>query len=392
MTPTGTRRRIVALVSPFALYAGHHFEWTKKLATHLSLAEVDLQIFTTAGRKYYSESIPFASVTQISTRFFHKLGNLNICRNSILFKVTQNLETVLCGLAAWTQSSRVSAVYWTDARHYVMLIFVLLMRRQRHVHIVMGGVPYSQQWPNKILAALYRNSFASGRLIFIAETDAVRESWRRIAGNYIRTIPFAIDDLVLTPPTLTRASLKIAPNEFVCLMFGTHRSDKDYPTVVKAASMSKSKPFLLFAGPLISENDPRLILDRARYSNSHVIIRHVSEAEVTDLFRLSDCAILPYAKKYDKGSAVLLQACQHNVPVVVARSGHLQRFVDHHHTGRCYTPEDSRDLALTIDQLAEIKTKDSSHWFPALAACRKQYSWESLIKKHLDALFCSAER
>ena len=95
-------------------------------------------------------------------------------------------------------------------------------------------------------------------------------------------------------------------------------------------------------------------------------------------------AVLPYTEGYEKGSAVLLQACNYGKPVVAANTGHLANFINLHRTGKLYTPENPVDLAKVLDEMANISTTESTELAERIQKTADFYSWKNLTIKYMD--------
>jgi glycosyltransferase involved in cell wall biosynthesis len=178
--------------------------------------------------------------------------------------------------------------------------------------------------------------------------------------------------------------LGLPDDAFICLFFGTHRTGKDYQTALEAAKLAKSHPFLLFAGPVISGNDPGRLIQASGYSNAMSWNRFFLDSEASRVFDASDLAVLPYDKGYEKGSAVLLQACKYGKPVVAANTGHLANFINLHRTGRLYKPENPVDLAKVLDEMAKISEAERIKLAKRIQTTADFYSWNNLTRKYMD--------
>jgi glycosyltransferase involved in cell wall biosynthesis len=236
------------------------------------------------------------------------------------------------------------------------------------------------------LGSLYTRAFSTGRIKIIVETESVRKDWEPFAGKHTVHIPVAVstrEEAVLSKSS-ARRMLGLPDDAFICLFFGTHRMGKDYQTAVEAAKLAKSHPFLLFAGPVISGNDPSLLIKASGYSNAASWSRFFLDSETARVFDASDLAVLPYAQGYEKGSAVLLQACEYGKPVVAANTGHLADFINLHGTGKLYTPEDPVDLAKVLDEMAYISATESIELSERIQKTADLYSWKNLTRKYID--------
>jgi len=238
----------------------------------------------------------------------------------------------------------------------------------------------------KNLGSLYSRSFSTGRIKIIVETESVRKDWEPFAGEHAAHIPVAVStrEETVSNKSSARRMLGLPDDAFICLFFGTHRTGKDYQTAIEAAKLAKSHPFLLFAGPVISGNDPGLLIQASGYSNAASWNRFFLDSEAARVFDASDLAVLPYAKGYEKGSAVLLQACKYGKPVVAANTGHLANFINLHRTGKLYTPENPVDLAKVWDEMANVSEAESIELAQRIQKTTDFYSWKNLARKYMD--------
>jgi len=238
----------------------------------------------------------------------------------------------------------------------------------------------------KKFGSLYTQSFSTGRIKFIVETKSVQKDWVPFAGEHVFYIPVAVS--VREQPVLNKAAarraLGLPADAFICLFFGTHRMGKDYQTAIEAAKLASSRPFLLFAGPLISGNDPSALIKASGYSSALSWHHFFLDSEAAKIFDAADLVILPYAKGYKKGSSVLLQACKYGKPVVAANTGHLADFINSNKTGKLYTPENPADLAKVLDEMANISETESIELAERIQKTADLYSWKNLTRKYMD--------
>jgi glycosyltransferase involved in cell wall biosynthesis len=236
------------------------------------------------------------------------------------------------------------------------------------------------------LGNLYKRAFATGRLKFIVETEAVKADWEGLAGKNVIHIPYAIaerSEPILSKPE-SRQQLGLPQEAFITLFFGTHREGKDYRTAIDAAKLSKTQPFLLFAGPLISGNDPEVLLREIGYENAVSWKHYCPDDAVALLFDACDAVMLPYARGYEKGSAVLLQACKYGRPVIASNTGHLANFVNQHETGLLFEPENPESLANVYDKMARDQQVAADGMKLNIASARQEYSWKKLVERYID--------
>jgi glycosyltransferase involved in cell wall biosynthesis len=199
-------------------------------------------------------------------------------------------------------------------------------------------------------------------------------------------IPAAIAERSEQPLTkqVARRKLGLAEDGFIPLFFGTHRVGKDYRTAIEAARLTKEHPFLLFAGPLISGNDPGALLKELGYTNAVSWNRFIPDDAVSLLFDACDVVMLPYSEGYTKGSAVLLQACKYGKPVIASNSGHLADFINSHKMGLTYEPQDIIGLAKIYEWTANALKNDPNLWRRGFDEAKHYYSWNKMVERYME--------
>ncbi|WP_396261315.1 glycosyltransferase [Haloferula sp. A504] len=215
---------------------------------------------------------------------------------------------------------------------------------------------------------------------------AVKEAWQRLAGEHVVHIPAALPWAKHKPVSQeeARRKLDLPVDETICLFFGTHRETKDYDTAVRAAAESRSEPFLLFVGPVISGNDPALLASTIDYPKLESRSGYFPDSQVPLLFDAADAVMLPYMGHYTKGSAVLLQASHYQKPVIATKTGHLQDFVEQNRSGMLYEPGSAADLARCYDRISALRDSAATHSEWSFGTVRENYSWDGLLPRYLE--------
>jgi glycosyltransferase involved in cell wall biosynthesis len=368
---------MVAIVSPYTHLAGHYATYTSQIVSAYNRA---------AGRvpKTYT-ALPFSvqqNTKAIScagwTRFLASISYRNRHWGSFYDVVLRNVEFVLCLKRAIREE--VSAhIYCLDARHQ-SLFYYLGRTSNAFSHLCLGGPNPNDSTHRR---ELYRQAFATNRLTFIVETEETRRQWEPIAGHHVVHIPVAIGGPSTALPSKTEARrlLGLPEDRLICLFFGTHREGKDYRSAIAAAQTAQSKPFLVFAGPLISKNDPERLLRESNFDDAVVWKKNYADGEEAALFAASDAVVLPYADGYTKGSAVLLQACKYERPVIATETGHLAEFVRLHDTGLLFKEASVESLADCYDDIRQWFNKEK---VANLLRVKARFSWDSMIKYYLN--------
>lgn len=367
---------MLAVVSPYTHLAGHYASYTAQLVTAYTKAKGNgVKVFTSW---HFADRGIDSSACATWTRLFASANSRNRQWGSVYDTALRNLEFVFCLKAALRDPS-VNHIYCLDARHRAF--FYYLHKSPKTFSHLCLGAPNSRQLGEDRTS--YVRAFETNRLTFIVETEETLRQWQPIAGSHVRYIPVAVEDPIgpsLTPKE-ARTLYGIPANRFVCLFFGTHREGKDYHTAIEAAKLASSKPFLIFAGPVISKNDPERIVKELGFSDALVLNRNFRDGEEAGLFAACDVVVLPYAEGYTKGSAVLLQACKYNKRVIATNTGHFAEFIKAHHTGTLFSYGSKESMAACYDRSAFA---DTLSLFTGIENTRRTFSWTNTIAAYLS--------
>jgi glycosyltransferase involved in cell wall biosynthesis len=382
------------LISPYAHLNGHYWPYTSDFVQAMSAGGHRIRVFASRHPRYNPDSwrprpewnacCPWARVLVTDGyRARHWGGRAD--------SLARNLEFLLCMGAAKRGQPRSGAsrhIHCIESRHRILLKEVLGSSLS-FSSLCVGEPPEGMACERE---EAYRKAFATSRLTFIVETESVRKSWEHLAGDRVVHIPAALPAEKHRPASQyeARKQLGLPAESTIFLFFGTHREGKDYLTAIEAAKGSPSKPFLLFVGPLISGNDPAALIASMGYGNAACWNNYFADEKVPLLFDACDAVMLPYADNYQKGSAVLLQACHFGKPVIASASGHLREFVESNRTGLLYEPGSVSGLAKCYDMVSSWKAagEAGAPWNFDLA--RSRYSWAALSESYLRIFAQSA--
>ena len=374
----------VLIVSSSSHLAGHYWSYTADFASAIASQYIQADIYASLPPKdstlIENPLVRWFSCASWIT-IFRSLKQRELHWESRLENLLRNLEFAVC-LQRSLRSQGNSHIHCIESRHRLLLNAVL--QSKRNFSSLCVGSPTLEA--KKMLGPLYRSAFSTGRLKFIVETEAVRSAWEELAGANVVHIPVAASNRSESPLNKQecRKCLGLPEDAFVCLFFGTHREGKDYRTAIEAARISRANPFLLFAGPIISGNDPDALLKEYGYLNAVSLKHFFIESEATILFDACDAVVLPYAKGYEKGSAVLLQACKYGKPVIASDTGHLSYFVNKHKTGRLFTPGNPQSLANVFNEMAQLDNYSTQEINFHIKNATHEYTWNQLIFRYSE--------
>jgi glycosyltransferase involved in cell wall biosynthesis len=376
----------IALISPYAHYAGHHWPTARELALALQEAGHEVDIITTTAtiespEPALAERIRFAwpgrppSFLQSGTSRAH------------------NAETLLCLLRGFQlQRSRGYDVWHVVDGTHVFLYLAALLARAPIVYHIWGEVsgyahsPGMQKagWLPELRSALLERALHRGKLAFVCETEETRRAGEVLFGRHIRRIPYAVrGSVVLADGPAARRNLGLPLEGFVLLAFGTHREGKDYDTVVRAARLARTEVHLLFAGKTISENDPAKVVAKYEYPHAVIVERFITAEEAPLYFAACDALVLPYMGNYQKGSYVLFEALQFRRPSIAADTGFLRQFIEENRCGFVYQPGDAGDLARVIDEAAGLSDGQKTALSSAIETAAERHSWKAVIQRYV---------
>ena len=381
----------ILVVSPHAQHPGHHWANAHALASALASKGARLEVIVPGGTIEPVDPAttpftlricaPWLTGSGLLARFVRKLG----------LGKRHLLEMLACLGGLFGRPGR--TVHFIDATHLILFLYVLLT--DKHVFYTVLGTPDFSNPAGKSLlsrakAAATRTLLAwalnTGRFAMICETEAIREAWRPFCGGNIHLIPYAIP-LPKRPleKAAARERLDLPAAPFILLMFGTHRPEKDYETVFKAAELlPEQSVLLLFVGPVISGNDPAPVAERHPLVPTRIVSRFVTDEEAAEWFAASDAVVLPYEDGFTRGSGVLLVACQYNRPVVATRTGHLRDFVERHGTGVLFPATDPAAFAAEVDRLAHATPEARAALQARIRATAHEFSWDTMVLRYLS--------
>lgn len=375
----------LSIISPYTHLNGHYWPYTCDLISALAHTGVEFEVFAARAPRYSPVSGAKAPAWHACCPWTRLLLSDSYrakhwgSRADNLFR---NIEFLACLKKAKSRILEYGHLHCIESRHRILLKEVICSKHSTFSTLCVGA---PSPGLSKDRADDYRRAFDTGRLTFIVETEAVREAWQDLSCEHVVHIPAALpwNRHQPVPQSEARSMLELPEDKTICLFFGTHRVGKDYETAIRAAKASSSQPFLLFAGPVISGNDPAALTASIGYRNSASWNGYFPDDKVPLLFDAADVVMLPYADNYTKGSAVLLQACHFRKPVIATNTGHLREFVELNSNGLLYASGSVQELADCYDLISSHKQAGSldSKW--SFETANANYSWDKLLPQYL---------
>ncbi len=380
------------ILSPYAHLPGHHWANAVQLANALHDSGNEVRLISSFNPINGIEPHSSIRCSVVMPKWAHifssavkktHTSNLNIT-------IRQNIETAVCILKGIPYSLRGWHLHFIDARFLILLLSVIATRLSMTC-LAGGGYAFSdstndskrQTAKQKIVDKLFGLAFRTGKFALNCETDDVRNSWLYyLPDANIYTIPVAIClPITTTDKYISRLKLELPVDKPVFLIFGTHRSDKDYHTVIRAAKRLNGAIHLLFAGPLISDNDPALIAKSLGYTDLTVINDFIPESDVESCFSASDAIIVSYPADFDRGSIVLIQAAAYGKPVIASKSITFVQFFQKYCIGELFEINDENHLAEIMINLSHHDKLNS--YIKEIERASKDHSWTNTSKIYL---------
>ena len=255
----------------------------------------------------------------------------------------------------------------------------------RFVYSLYGGILYGSPRGFKArlrphLKNLLRRAAATGRIDFICETEFLHDEIEPLLGAHIHVVPYAIDDTEALPSREeARRRLDLPVAEKVLLFFGTHRREKDYHTALKGCLTLPQPPLALFAGKVISTNDPGKVVADCGYPNARIVNDFVPAEMTKYYFAAADAVVLPYEANFSRGSGVLIECCQHLRPMIASATPYFSAFLTRSPGGVSYVPGDSASFA---DAARNLLAGSERH-LAALEQARRDHSWTAAADQYV---------
>ncbi len=383
----------IALVSPYAHYAGHHWQMAQGLSEAFQAKGHIVDVITTVCPIMTPRA---GSAREFITVLSRKWKWRQSWKRNWQASLAHNIESILCfACLFWRQrKQRYDAWHLIDATFLTLFvaahfspvpIFYHLWGEVRDLDSAPANLPVLGRLFGKVKRWLMISAMRTGKLAMFCETAQMRQWNERVFGGHVHQVYYAIElQRRSEEPLAARKKLGIPEGNIVLLMFGTHREGKDYETVIRGARLANARVFLLFAGKTISSNDPESLLKKYAYPDAKVIERFISADEVPVIFGASDIVVLPYAEGYVKGSGVLFEAFQHSRPSLATDTGFLKEFIEEHQCGFLFHSGDPEDFARVLRKIVNLPPEEKRRLEENIATATRRFSYASVIERYLE--------
>lgn len=386
----------LCLLSPYSYFPGHHWTMIHALGEALLKNGHNVSIITSRS---LLESQRTTSIPTIETCLQPGLPGILARLASRLshYGMGGHLDCLACLLQARKLTLRDSCdgVFMGDMKLSLLVASAFFLKPTLgYWAVTVPALAHSnsplRHLARSLLAPISHRFSKSKKIWAITETPEMLSLWKTFFPDTTRHVPLAMPE----PPSLpskqqARTRLKLPPDSLILMIMGATRAEKDYATVISAIARSKNNSFLLVAGKQTEVDVSRLAKDH-QLDRFHFLNTHLTEEEKHLCYAACDIVVLPYPKNYYRGSAVMMEACQHHRPVLAADTGTLQSFVRENHTGYLYPCENADALSEQINTLPDTLRHDHASLDSAMAATREKYSWGSLVNEY-ERIFAQPE-
>lgn len=158
-----------------------------------------------------------------------------------------------------------------------------------------------------------------------------------------------------------RDNLNLKPTDFVCISLGDLNYNKNYSTVIKAISLTKSKDiqYLICGEGSLKDELIELTNSLGLSDNIHFL---GYRKDVKDLLQISDCAIISSLR--EGLPRTTMEAMAMGLPCVVSNIRGNRDLIEHGKGGYLVSPKDSSQYAEAILEIKDnpVIAKQMSEW------------------------------
>ena len=263
-----------------------------------------------------------------------------------------------------------------------------------HQDVLLPGVRGGVAWLLRQTVGRWTLRHAA-RVLFTSHDYGEASYARRLLGGRaarIDALPNGVDAQHFTPgqpdPAL-RPQLQLGPaDQVVLLVAGLDHAHAFKGVAVLLAAIAQLPPTV--HAVLVGDGDLRPSYQSAAdvlgiAGRVHFAGR-VSDAALTDYYRLADVAVLPSTSMGEAFGLVLLESLACGTPVVASRLPGVRTVVDHERTGLLVPPGDAAALAVALAALLADPARRAAMGAAGQVAVTERYTWPH-IAAQLETIY-----
>jgi glycosyltransferase involved in cell wall biosynthesis len=384
----------VVVISPFAHGPGHPHSFSRQVFVNLRKAGYGADVVTTLPWR------DLASESEEDRSFIHAVFPLPLRWYGKLPGFLQRLFflavpiTLLCALRALLLPRRAKKkiYHFIDGSPLVISLLGLVLNC-RVVLQIWRDMSYLFEVPAEarglkrtwfeLRRRIYFRALKKQRFAFITDSQPVAE---HMSGQGIEThfVRYAIsDESAVGDRAGARSHLRIGSEAFACLLFGTHRFDKDYDTVFRALQSFPIPAQLLIAGQTISGPTPESLAVKYPEVSTRIEEAFIADQDAAAWFEACDVVVLPYRRGRVQGSALVYDALQYERPVITTEGGFLGDFISQYQTGFTYRDGDAEDLKRALTKISAMTLAERVTFASHLRSVKQQHGWSTRLKDYI---------
>ncbi len=245
----------------------------------------------------------------------------------------------------------------------------------------------SRRWEDRWLTQFYRDCDA----VFV-HSDAQKNDlldFAAVEPRRVHIVPFGIYEYPVSviSKEQIRAKYEIPRDRLIGLFFGFVREDKNLPNLLNALAECRERPYLVVAGKIASSakwNEAeyrKLVGKRELDKDVRFIARHISDAEVGELFKIADFVPMTYRESFSSQSGVLNVAAFYQKPILVTPAPTMSETVRNFRIGEVCESDQPQDIQVGLQRICARLGED---WQPAFEHYHREQSWETAARKSIE--------
>jgi len=398
----------IVLVEPYGHLAGHYPVEARKLARALEQKGHSVSLATVASFRPVAgledgdadRTVRFLDSGQAWQRLLYRLCGPIATRPDPVSGVPSFAGQILLTLFALGLAQRVArrdgaeAVLLVSGSLLGFLAFAAFRRGYTLCHVlryvprpsVAGALVRFRQLLRNLL--LRRGLKANPRnLCFTHIGSELFDAYRRggFAVPSHEVIPVGIDRHPnLVDRLAARDAIGLEREGRLVLVFGAGHVDKDFRSIFGALRTIGPGVTALFAGTVLSDNDPHL-LARLFGVEDRVVVRdrYIAESELGDYFRAADGLLMSYRRGFVVHSGVLALGAEYGLPVIASDAGEIGKAVRDWNLGMTFEAENPAAMAQAITTFFDLDESKRDELTANLDRYRDAHSWASVAENYV---------
>ena len=254
-----------------------------------------------------------------------------------------------------------------------------LKKNSINISIVHNAIPHEKRLGDKLLSKYYFKQQHG----FVTMSKTVKSDLKNLMSSpktMLRPHPLYAQFGESKPKDALRKAFGVKKNQKVLLFFGFIRKYKGLDLLLEALKDCDENTVVLIAGECYGDftEYEKIIIDSKIEERVINRVQYIPDAEVADMFTVSDVCVLPYRSATQSGIASIAKYYQ--IPMVVTPVGELPNEVIHGKTGvvcETFNPiHIAQGINLCIDSIGSISENLKSE--------KEEHNWDNFASELLN--------